>query len=226
MTNADATYRIHIQLLRVRPPLWRRVEVPGSMTLDRLRLVVDTVMGWPGADGEFRVGGTTRDPWSRPVRPLDVLAAEIAYDRRTWSHLGFSAADLEVVEEDLLVEEQLRVRDLLPHERSTLLYAYGVAWEHRLRVERVTHGTVPPRPRCLAGRRAAPPQYLVNGWNYTELLRLARAVAEGRGTSQEEVALASHVPGLSPQEAWATLDGFDVLEADGLLRVLHEQGRL
>ena len=196
------------------------------MTLDRLRLVVDTVMGWPGADGEFRVGETTRDPWATPVRPFDVLAAEIAQDRRTWSRLGFSAADVEVVEEDLLVEEQLRVRDLLPHERSTLLYAYGIAWEHRLRVERVTEGAVLPRPRCLAGKRAAPPQYLVNGWNYTELLRLARAVAEGRGTVQEEGALASHLPGLSPQEAWATLDGFDVLEADGMLRVLHEQGRL
>ncbi|MBC7290406.1 MAG: plasmid pRiA4b ORF-3 family protein [Actinotalea sp.] len=226
MTADDATYRVHIQLLRVRPPLWRRVEVPGSMTLDRLRLVVDTVMGWPGAGGEFVVGGSTRDPWSTPVRPLDVLAAEIARDRRTWSSLGFSAADLEVVEDDLLVEEQLTVRDVLPRDRSTLQYAYGIAWEHRLRVERITPGGAPPRPRCLAGRRAAPAQYLVNGWNYTEVLRLARAVAEGHGTPQEEAALAAHMPGLSPQEAWAALDGFDVLEADGLLRVLHEQGRV
>jgi hypothetical protein len=226
MTNDDATYRLHIQVLRVRPPLWRRVEVAGSMTLDRLRLVVDTVMGWPGAGGEFVVGGSTRDAWATPVRPFDVLAAEIAQDRRTWSRLGFSAADLEVVEEDLLVEEQLRVRDLLPAERSTLMYRYGMAWEHRVRVERVTAGAAPPRPRCLAGRRAAPAQYLVNGWNYTDLLRLARTVAEGHGSPQDEAMLAAHLPGLSPQEAWATLDGFDVLQADGLLRVLHEQGQV
>ena len=60
----DVTLRIRIQLQRVRPVVWRRVEVPGSITLDRLHTVVHVAMGWSGIDGhEFSVGRSSRDPW-------------------------------------------------------------------------------------------------------------------------------------------------------------------
>lgn len=69
--------QVKIQLREVRPPVWRRVLVPGEMSLAELHQVVQTAMGWtdshlhefgggrPGRRGARAVGGVDR----RRVRP-------------------------------------------------------------------------------------------------------------------------------------------------------------
>src|SRR5690606_16823004 len=39
-------FRIRIDLQRTKPPVWRRVEVPGDILLPRLHEVIQAAMGW------------------------------------------------------------------------------------------------------------------------------------------------------------------------------------
>src|SRR6266853_3211989 len=39
-------YQLHITLKGIRPPIWRRVQVPGTLRLARFHAVIQTVFGW------------------------------------------------------------------------------------------------------------------------------------------------------------------------------------
>jgi hypothetical protein len=39
-------YQIKITLGDIRPPIWRRIEVLSSTTLERLHLIIQLAMGW------------------------------------------------------------------------------------------------------------------------------------------------------------------------------------
>src|SRR5262249_4948178 len=50
-------HRLRITLLGVRPPIWRRVEVPSDSTLSELHDIVQAAMGWYNSHlHDFRVG--------------------------------------------------------------------------------------------------------------------------------------------------------------------------
>lgn len=51
-------YQLKITLTEIEPPIWRRIQVPGALTLDRLHRVLQGVMGWTGAHlHEFVIDG-------------------------------------------------------------------------------------------------------------------------------------------------------------------------
>jgi hypothetical protein len=59
-------YQIKIAIDGIRPPIWRRVQVPGRMTLAGLHSVIQTAMGWYDCHlHEFLVIG------QRYGRPMD-----------------------------------------------------------------------------------------------------------------------------------------------------------
>lgn len=208
----DVTLRIRIQLQRVRPVVWRRVEVPGSITLDRLHTVVHVAMGWSGIDGhEFSVGRSSRDPWRTSFVSAADQFASLHGAPTPALRPAFDAVDRPSTE--------LRLAEVLRAPGDVLLYRYGLAWEHRLRLERVLEGE--SRPRCVAGRRAVPANYLLNSWNYSALVSTAHALASGVQDDDAADWLAGHFPGLSPAEVVDTLEAFDAAEADAILAALR-----
>lgn len=64
--RARTIYQLKITLRGLRPLIWRRFEVPGEYTLDRLHRVIQRVMGWTDSHlHEFIVRGRhygTSDP--------------------------------------------------------------------------------------------------------------------------------------------------------------------
>ena len=57
LAKALPIYELKITLCGSKPPIWRRVQVPGGIKLNRLHDVLQIVMGWTDSHlHQFRVG--------------------------------------------------------------------------------------------------------------------------------------------------------------------------
>ncbi len=146
MANAKTVHRLKVTLRQVTPPVWRRIEVVSDMTLSELAGTLEAAMGWMGGHlHAFDAGGTTYE-----------LPDEEGFG-------GLQTRD----------ERKVRLHEVLPvlGAKLRLDYDFGDGWMHDVLVE-----AIEPRadgvtyPRCLAGRRACPPDDCGGPWGYTELL--------------------------------------------------------
>jgi hypothetical protein len=144
--------RLKITLNNVKPPVSRRIEVPLSIRLDRLHLVIQAAMGWTNSHlYEIRardVGWGMPDPnW--PDGPLDAHKAKLG----------------EILEDT--GAKTLRY-----------IYDFGDDWEHTIKLERLVDpldGLAYPRLVDAVGR--CPPEDVGGPWGYAELLE---AIADPR----------------------------------------------
>jgi len=134
-------YRIKVSLLDVKPPVWRRVVVPGSWHLGKVHDVVQAAFGWADSHlHEFERGGRR---WGMPDPDWDTGVQR---------------------------EATIRLHEILPvvGDRLTYTYDFGDGWRHTLLVEELL---APQRAAgCLGGRRACPPEDCGGPWGYEELL--------------------------------------------------------
>ncbi len=58
MVRVNQIFEFHLSLAEVRPPVWRRIQVPADYTLARLHKVIQIVMDWQDCHlHEFTVDG-------------------------------------------------------------------------------------------------------------------------------------------------------------------------
>ena len=143
--TAVSIVHLRIKLDDVEPAVVRRVEVPLTIRLDRLHLVLQAAMGWTNSHlYEIRardVGWGSPDP-DFGDGPLDARKARLI---------------------DVL--EDVGAKSL------KYLYDFGDGWEHSVRIERITDavpGIVYPRLIEAAGR--CPPEDVGGPWGYREFL--------------------------------------------------------
>lgn len=143
-----SVHQLKVTLLGVEPPVWRRIQVASSINLRRLHDVIQAAMGW------------------------------------TQSHLyQFEVGDKDIGEPDgedvlpLQSAKRTQLRRIAPDAGATFsyLYDFGDGWQHQIVVEQV----LPPEdgahyPRCLAGKRACPPEDCGGVWGYEHLLLVLR----------------------------------------------------
>lgn len=128
-------FQVRLDLQHVKPPVWRRLIVPGDLTLDRVHTVVQGAMGWSGYHlHRFRTGADHFSP-----------------------HF-ITEFDLDEGEEGI-VEDEVRVDQVVAEVGDRLWYEYdfGDGWDHVLKVEEVLHDP-PAEVQLMAGRRACPPE--------------------------------------------------------------------
>ena len=116
-------YQLKVTLADVAPPVWRRLVVPGNITLDRLHTVIQKAMGW--TDSHLR----------------EFIAAGKRYGR----------PDPEEPEPDLGREWLMLLQEIAPVQGGHFeyLYDFGDMWRHEVSVERGMAGvpdTVLPLP--------------------------------------------------------------------------------
>lgn len=144
MTAASIAH-LRIKLDDVEPVVVRRVEVPLTIRLDRLHLVLQAAMGWTNSHlYEIRA----RDVgWGRP----DLLAGD--------GPLDASKARLIDVLEDVGAKS------------LKYLYDFGDGWEHSVRIERIADA-VPGQayPRLIEATGRCPPEDVGGPWGYREFL--------------------------------------------------------
>ena len=136
-------FQLQVRLADVLPVIWRRVQVPGGYTLDRVHRVIQLAMGWQDYHlHSFEADGVQ---YGEPD-PDGELAVRDELDVRL---------------------------DAVARKGTRLLYTYdfGDWWEHDLLVEDVFVAEPDERyPRCVGGERACPPEDVGGVFGYTELL--------------------------------------------------------
>ena len=129
-------YQIKVTLLGTKPPIWRRLLIPGDMTLERLHDVLQLAFEWEDCHlHEFSIG---RQRFGTPDPMDDVMGGAPTASERT-----------------------ARLASVLGKVGAKAVYSYdfGDGWEHGIVVEKRLEPE-PGRayPVCLAGARHGPPE--------------------------------------------------------------------
>ncbi|NEP17774.1 MAG: plasmid pRiA4b ORF-3 family protein [Leptolyngbya sp. SIO4C1] len=144
-TSDQTIYQLKITLRDIRPPIWRRVQVPNNITLGELHKIIQLAMGWYDCHlHEFEIFGKT---YGQPMPDFDDL--------------------------DIQNERSVRLNQFVTGEKFKFAYLYdmGDGWDHQILVEKVLPAEPDVRyPICIKGKRACPPEDCGGTWGYAELL--------------------------------------------------------
>ena len=150
-------YRLKVTLVDSKPEIWRRFEVPAGISLERLHMVLQAVMGWTNSHlHAFEKDGTIYD-MQHPESEIESINEREAYLSEVLTNVGQS----------------------LDYE-----YDFGDGWQHRIVLEAVASTALVPAARVLEGRRACPPED-VGGLGGYELL--LEALADPKHPSHREL---------------------------------------
>ena len=143
---------VRVELRGSEPPIWRRLELDGNLTLDQLHACIQASMEWENSHlHEFAKIGPGRRP---KVERFD-----------TGFDLGEGGSGPP--------ESKVRLIDVFSDSGASLLYTYdfGDNWEHEIRLEEIREGEkgLPPAI-CLAGERAGPPDDCGGIWGYALMI--------------------------------------------------------
>ncbi len=172
-------FRIRVDLVDSTPPIWRRLSLSSSLTLDRLHAVLQAAFGW--TNSHLHQFAPSADPHGHEFEGI------------------LTPFDVEEGDEGTL-ESELRLDQFLAKAGDTLRYVYdfGDDWEHTLTLEAVAPVESPetavtgqtPDPteaavRCLDGARLGPPEDVGGIRNYDHLI--AVATTPGHPAYREEI---------------------------------------
>ncbi|MEB2287951.1 MAG: plasmid pRiA4b ORF-3 family protein [Anaerolineae bacterium] len=141
--SETSIYQLKVTLRDSKPPIWRRVLVPGDITLGELHDVIQAVMDW---DNSHLHQFTFPDRYySDPFFGLDERVGNVGDENR------------------------VILSRIVPGEKFKFMYEYdfGDSWEHIILVEKI----LPPDPGqqlpvCVKGARACPPEDVGGIWGY------------------------------------------------------------
>ena len=138
--GAATVHQFKITLDGIKPPIWRRIQLPSDASFWDLHCALNDAMGWEDAHlHEFRLGG--RRNGLQIGIPMD--------DGSGWFD------DSGLADWDVPVASHLA----LPGARCTYLYDFGDDWSHTVLLEDILPVEAKAGyPRCLAGARACPPE--------------------------------------------------------------------
>jgi hypothetical protein len=144
--EAVPVYQLKVTLDGIKPPIWRRIQVRGDVSLFKLHKIIQTAMGWEDYHlHQFMVG---EDCYAVPS-PEDPWPMETKNEKRA------------------------KLYQIAPAEKTRFIYEYdfGDSWYHEILVEKI----LPPRreqehPLCLAGKRSRPPEDCGGIGGYYEFL--------------------------------------------------------
>jgi hypothetical protein len=137
-------FQLKITLQDIEPPIWRRFQVDGKISLATLHKIIQTVMGWH--DSHLHVFQINDQSYG-PPDPYD--------------------------ESDALDERRVKLSQVSPDEKSEILYEYdfGDGWVHQLVVEKISPPELGVRyPICLDGQRNCPPEDSGGPYEYSNLV--------------------------------------------------------
>ncbi|NTW88313.1 MAG: plasmid pRiA4b ORF-3 family protein [Desulfobulbaceae bacterium] len=157
-----AVYQLKVTLKHCKPPIWRRVLVPGHLSLAKLHDVLQISLGWTDTHlHQFTIGK---------------------------NHYGDPSTDEGWGLSKILDERRHKLCDLESAIAKGFTYEYdfGDGWEHQIKVEKIVPPEEnPPRhPLLLGGKRACPPEDVGGPYGYQEFLE---AIADPEHEEHEAI---------------------------------------
>lgn len=142
--TAKSVVSLKVTLRGTKPPIWRRLLVPGAMTLGALHEAIQAAMGWQG--GHLHV--------------FDIDGRQYG-DRRTVD---------DVADENRLTLSGVLKSGVT---RFGYIYDFGDDWDHTIAIEKIQPAIDGQAyPACVAGKRNCPPEDCGGVWGYEELLQI------------------------------------------------------
>lgn len=142
MSAAAPILQLKVSLVGTsKPPVWRRLLIPATMSLGRLHHVIQTAMGWEDYHlHAFSAGGVDYGPPDPELGHVDERKTPVS---------------------DVLSR---------PKERMRYIYDFGDHWQHDVVVEKVFVAEPGARyPICVAGKGRCPPEDCGGLWGYADL---------------------------------------------------------
>lgn len=144
--SGNMIYQLKITLDEIQPPIWRRIQVPGNVSLLQLHFIFQIAMGWTNSHlHEFQISG---EPYGTP----DEDGGR---------------------EEEIKEEKEYQLEQVVPDRgaRFSYLYDFGDSWKHTIEVEEILNPSkIRHYPACLGGERACPPEDVGSTRGYEEFL--------------------------------------------------------
>jgi len=140
-------YQIKATLNGSKPPIWRRLQVPGDITLNKLHRIIQVAMGW----SDYH---------------LHQFIIDEEYYGEPHPDYGSEMKD----------EKKVKLFHVASQgDKFAYEYDFGDSWWHVILVEKILRPEPGiDYPRLLKGKRACPPEDVGGVWGYEEFLEAIR----------------------------------------------------
>lgn len=155
MADDDSIYQFKISLKEIKPKIWRRIQVPETYTFADLHAAIQNAMGWMG-------GHLHQFNMKHPITGRKISIGQ--------PHPDYDGFGLEIIPEDNVEINKIFVAE---KNKGIYLYDFGDGWYHEVVLEKIMPAEADATyPRCVAGKRACPPEDCGGYYGYEELLKI------------------------------------------------------
>src|SRR5215218_1206861 len=128
-------YQLKVTLRDSKPPIWRRLQVGADTSLEKLHMILQIAMEC--TDSHLHQFIIDNEYYSQPEFDLGDFGHKVHNEKRV----------------------ELRQLRLEPKRTFAYEYDFGDSWEHEVLVEKILEREEGIYyPRCVAGKRACPPE--------------------------------------------------------------------
>lgn len=162
---SDQIYQFKITLKHIKPPIWRRIQVPATYTFWDLHVAIQDSMGWTDTHlHHFEI-----------LNPATGMKEEIGLP------------DEDAIEDSILAGWKKNISHYFSsdNDKAEYVYDYGDNWEHEIKLEKILPALDDIQyPICVAGKRECPPEDCGGPWGYEEFLE---AIMDPKHERHEEL---------------------------------------
>jgi hypothetical protein len=150
-------YQFKITLSDIKPPIWRRIQVPSNLTFKSFHEVIQHAMGWENCH----------------LHQFIITSPKNGIIERISIHFE------DPIEEELDVINESRVKISsyfsLNNKKAKYEYDFGDSWMHDILLEKIMPIEENIKyPRCISGKRSCPPEDCGGVWGYYDFLEIIK----------------------------------------------------
>jgi hypothetical protein len=147
-------YQFKIALKHIKPPIWRRIQVPDNYSFWDLHVAIQDAMGWTDSH---------------------LHSFHIINPRTAWEEEIGSPGDPFFDDDPIIPSPDKKISKYfsLDNKKALYVYDFGDYWEHEVVLEKILPKEKGAEyPVCIAGKRSCPPEDFGGPYGYMDLLNI------------------------------------------------------